>query len=281
MQVQIMDGNACSKDVRNELYEIVKNLPSRPRLEVVMVGDDRRSLSYVGKKKQAAEEVGIVCNITNCDVDISEKDLVELVRSHSNDRDVNGLIVQLPLPNFDVEVVVAAIDPLKDVDGFHPENQGRLLRGVPRLIPATPFGIIELLRRYNHTTKGKHVVIVGHSKIVGRPLAAALLCDGEMGNATVTVAHIHTRDLQEHCLRADILITAIGQAEFFDHTFVNPGAVVVDVGINFKDGKMVGDVNFNDVREVVSAITPVPGGVGPMTVAMLLYNTVEAYKQQK
>ena len=242
-----------------------------------MVGQDPPSNVYVRNKVNTAREVGIDCNVTLCIDTITTKALISVVNVYNAEKLMDGFIIQLPLPrHIDVEAVTTAINPEKDVDGLHLINQGLLLRGTPRFIPATPLGIIELLRRNNCTTSGKRIVIVGHSTIVGRPLAAALLLKGEMGDATVTIAHALTENLPNVCREAEILIVAIGKPRFITADFVRPGAVVVDVGITNVDGKLVGDVDFISVGEVASAITPVPGGVGPMTVTMLLRNTIDA-----
>lgn len=276
MNAQILDGSQCSKIILAELAGRVKKLPKIPQLRVIMVGDDPRSLVYVQNKVKAATVVGIDCQVISCSADVDTEGLLKVIRDQNHNPNVDAFIIQLPLPkNIDLQAVSTSIDPQKDVDCFHPTNQGLLLLGTPQFIPATPAGVIELLKRNNITTQGKRVVIVGHSTIVGRPLAAALLCKGEMGDATVTVAHKATKNLQQVCREAEILIVAIGKPNFFTTEYVSPGTIVVDVGINKVDGKIVGDVDFEHVKSIASAITPVPGGVGPMTVAMLLSNTVQ------
>ncbi len=276
MNAQILDGAQCSKIILGEIFERVKRLQKTPQLRVIMVGDDPRSVVYVQNKVKAATAAGINCQVISCPADVDTEGLLKVIRDQNNNSSVDAFIVQLPLPkDIDLGTVSIAIDPRKDVDCFHPVNQGLLLLGTPRFIPATPAGVIELLKRNNITTQGKRVVIVGHSTIVGRPLAAALLCKGEMGDATVTVAHKETKNLQQVCREAEILIVAIGKPGFFTTEYVSPGTIVVDVGISKVDGKIVGDVDFENVKSIASSITPVPGGVGPMTVAMLLSNTVQ------
>lgn len=280
MIAKILDGVQCSKIILAELAERVKKLSKTPQLRVILVGDDPRSLVYVQNKVKAAASVGINCKVVSCPAEINNGELLRVIKEQSKNPDIDALIVQLPLPrDIDLGLMSIATDPFKDVDCFHPKNQGLLLLGTPQFIPATPAGVIELLKRNNITTQGKRVVIVGHSTIVGRPLAAALLCKGEMGDATVTVAHKATKDLQRVCREAEILIVAIGKPNFFTREYVSPGTIVVDVGINKVDGKIVGDVDFDQVKEIAGAITPVPGGVGPMTVAMLLSNTVMLCEQ--
>lgn len=280
MIAKILDGVACSKNVRQEIAEMVtkiKHQQSPPALGIILVGEDLRSKVYVQNKARAAQQVGIECTITPCSPNMDTDGMLHVIETHNIHPAYDGFIIQLPLPShIDIERIVDAIDPNKDVDCFHPFNQGLLLRGTPRFMPATPRGILELLKRNDCPVAGKHVVILGRSTIVGRPLAAALLLKGACGDATVTVAHSQTRHLEDVCKEADILVVAIGNPRFVNKRFVKEGAVVVDVGINKIGDKLCGDVDFDSVKKVASAITPVPGGIGPMTVAMLLCNTIEA-----
>lgn len=275
----MLDGKACAQTIRAEIAKQVLQLGFKPGLAVVLVGDHHASQTYVAAKARLATEAGFHSVVVTQPEDVTEAALLEIIRGLNADPNIHGCFVQLPLPqHINLAAVFAAVDPRKDVDGFHPVNQGLLLLGAPKFIPATPRGIIELLRRNGITAKGKRVVIVGRSTIVGKPLAAAFLMKGDMGDATVTVAHSQTSDLQSVCREADILIAALGQPSFITADFVKPGAVVVDVGITRdKDTVAIqGDVDFASVSSVASAITPVPGGVGPMTIAMLLQNTLEA-----
>ncbi len=281
MSAKILDGVACAKVIRAEIAERVKRIPVKPGLAVILVGDDPASAVYVRNKEKAAEAAGFKSMIDHLPVGISESELMQVVYQYNGDHSVHGFIVQLPLPRkIDVERVVCEIDPVKDVDGLNPLNQGLLLRGVPRVVPATPRGVLELLKRNAITTAGKRVVIVGRSPIVGRSLSVLLLMKGEMGDATVTVAHSLTPDLPDVCREADILVAAIGQPKLITADFVKEGAVVVDVGINKTPHGLCGDVDLEAVKEVASAITPVPGGVGPMTIAMLLQNTLDTFLRQ-
>ncbi len=275
----ILDGKACAQIIRAEIARTVRTLGFKPGLAVVLVGNHRPSQTYVAAKAKFATEVGFHSVVVTQSEDITQDALLEIVRRLNTDPNIHGCFVQMPLPpHINLAAVFAAVDPHKDVDGFHPVNQGLLLLGTPKFVPATPRGIIELLRRNGITAKGKRVVIVGRSTIVCKPLAAAFLMKGDMGDATVTVAHSQTPDLKAVCREADILVAALGQPGFITAEFVKPGAVVVDVGINRNDrtGAILGDVDFASVAPVASAITPVPGGVGPMTIAMLLQNTLDA-----
>lgn len=281
----ILDGKECSQKILSEISEKVKTMPKAPRLGILLVGDDESSMIYVRNKEKAAISVGFSCVIERVSSDISENALLDIIVRFNADPSIDGYILQLPLPaHLNMEKVIAAIDPKKDVDGLHPFHQGSLLRGAPTRLPATPRGILELLSRSHISVEGKRVVVVGRSTIVGRPLAAAFLLKGERGNATVTVAHSHTKNLKEICREADILVVAIGKGHLITAEYVKSGAVVIDVGINriigLEGPKVCGDVDFESVKEVASAISPVPGGVGPMTVAMLLLNTLEAAEQR-
>ncbi|MHB8605168.1 MAG: bifunctional 5,10-methylenetetrahydrofolate dehydrogenase/5,10-methenyltetrahydrofolate cyclohydrolase [Thermoplasmatota archaeon] len=276
MTARIIDGKAHAAAWRAEIARDVAALGVKPGLAVVLVGDDPASAVYVRGKEKAATEAGFANFSARLPASATEAQaLAEVARLNADPR-VHGIIVQLPLPKQVREsAALEAVLPTKDVDGFHPTNQGLLAQGRPVFAPATPTGIMELLKREKVATEGARVVIVGRSNIVGRPLAALFLAKGT--DATVTVAHSKTRDLASVAREADILVAAIGRPRFVTREFVKRGAVVIDVGINrMPDGKLVGDVDFDAVREVASAITPVPGGVGPMTIAALLANTLAA-----
>lgn len=276
----VLSGRKYARVVRSSLKERVSLLQGYPPgLAVIMVGDDPASKVYVGAKEKACKKVGINSSVINMPADSSEADVLRFVDELNSDDKVHGILVQLPLPDhISVDRIASAVLPEKDVDGFHPVNVGRLWRGEDGLFPCTPSGIIGLLRHYDIPMSGKNALIVGRSNIVGKPMAALLLRE----NCTVTVAHSRTVDLIEQCVRADILVVAAGRAEMIKKDWVKPGAVVVDVGMNRNSsGKLVGDVDYHDVREVCSAITPVPGGVGPLTIAYLLENTFKARSRQK
>ena len=274
----IIDGKAISAQIRREIAEQVEILKAErgivPGLAVVIVGEDPASRVYVRNKHRACEEVGFASFGYELPDTTSEEELLELISRLNADPAVHGILVQLPLPrHLDEEKILLAIDPAKDVDAFHPYNVGKIMIGNYDFLPCTPAGVMELLRRSNIEIAGKECVIVGRSNIVGKPQAMLLL----QANGTVTVCHSRTKDLREVCRRADILIAAIGKPEFFDASYIKEGAVVIDVGINRRaDGTLCGDVNFADVAPHASAITPVPGGVGPMTIAMLMQNTLTA-----
>lgn len=277
MPAQVIDGKAIAAAIRADVAAQAAKLPVKPGLAVILVGNDPASETYVRMKEKAALECGFKSVLERYPADLPEATLLARIDELNRDPTLHGFFVQLPVPkHIDAEKIVRAIDPRKDVDGFHPLNQGLLLLGQPRFVPATPKGVVELLMRSGHSPAGKRVVILGRSNVVGKPLAAALLLKGEAGDATVTVAHSRTPDVQRVCREADILVAAIGVARFVKKDFVKPGAVVIDVGTSRADGKLVGDVDYGPVSEVAGAITPVPGGVGPMTIAMLLQNTLEA-----
>lgn len=287
---QLIDGNAISAAVREDVRDAVAlwtaagNRP--PYLAVVLVGEDPASASYVRGKTKDAAEVGIASDTLHYDVDITEAELLAVVERLNADDSVDGMIVQLPLPeHIDEQKVIRAINPDKDVDGFHPESAGRLMIGLEGFVPATPAGILELLQRCGIETRGRHAVVVGRSNIVGKPMANLLLQRGV--DATVTVCHSRTPDLAAVTRQADILIAAVGHAQMITADMVKPGAAVIDVGINRVDDasrprgyRLVGDVDFDGVRDVAGWITPVPGGVGPMTRAMLLKNTFIAAQRR-
>ena len=277
MAATVIDGKAVAASVRERVRggveELTGQLGRPPGLATVLVGDDPASAIYVRRKHEACEEAGIRSFDHKPDVGIAQEDLLALVRDLNEDGEVDGILVQLPLPeHLDTDSVVAALDPAKDVDGLTPTSAGLLARGEPGLVPATPQGVMELIRSAGVDPEGKEAVIVGRSNLVGRPLFSLLLG----GNATVTVCHSRTRDLGEVCRRAEILVAAAGQPRLVTGDMVRPGATVIDVGTNRTDEGLVGDVDFEEAKGVAGAITPVPGGVGPMTIAMLLVNTVRA-----
>jgi len=288
MSAELISGKQMAVSIREEIKERVTGLKEdglTPGLAVVLLGEDPASQVYVRSKNKAATEAGIYSRQITMSEDTSEDELLGVVSGLNADPEIHGILVQLPLPDqIDETNVLSAIDPAKDVDGFHPVNVGRLASGDPdALAPCTPAGVVAMLLRSGNDPAGKHVVVVGRSSIVGRPMAALLLRKGPGGNATVTVAHSRTPDLGAVTREADILIVAIGQPDLIRGDMVKPGAVVIDVGVNRVDDdtrergyRLTGDVAFDEVKEVASAISPVPGGVGPMTIAMLLSNTLEA-----
>jgi methylenetetrahydrofolate dehydrogenase (NADP+) / methenyltetrahydrofolate cyclohydrolase len=276
MTARIIDGKAIAAIVRGEVAEEAKELGDEgvtPGLATVLVGDDPASHVYVRAKRKACAEVGVRSWDHDLPASTPQDELLALIEELNADEQVHGILVQLPLPeHVDEEVVLDAVSPRKDSDGFHPYNLGRLVTGEPVVAPATPSGIQQLLIRSNVETAGADVVIVGRSNIVGKPLANLLVQKAAGANATVTVCHTATKDLTEHTRRADILVAAVGRAHAITAPMIKPGAVVIDVGINRTDAGLVGDVDFEAAKEVAAAITPVPGGVGPMTIAMLLKN---------
>jgi methylenetetrahydrofolate dehydrogenase (NADP+)/methenyltetrahydrofolate cyclohydrolase len=286
--MKIIDGKAVSEEFKNVLKQEVTEYREKyhrvPHLAAVLVGDNPASQAYVGNKVKSCEQVGFKSTLIQLPGDIQEATLLEHIERLNQDSDVDGFIVQLPLPKHIDEVKVnLAIDFRKDVDGFHPVNFGRMAQGLPCFLPATPFGILLLLQRYNIETSGKHVVVIGRSNIVGTPMSILLSRKSDPGNATVTLVHSKTKNLSSFVSQADIIIAAIGIPKFVTVDMVKQGAVIIDVGINRvenpnAEGKflLVGDVDFNDVKDKCSHITPVPGGVGPMTVVGLLMNTFKA-----
>lgn len=290
--MQLLDGTACSQQIRQEIAKQVDELKAAgkrvPHLAAVLVGDDGASQNYVAMKVRDCEEIGFNSTLIKMDADISEQTLLGKIDELNRDADIDGFIVQLPLPShIDENKVILAIDPTKDVDGFCPENVGNMCLGLPTFISATPNGIMELLRRYEIDTSGKHCVVLGRSNIVGTPMAILMSRNSTPGNATVTIAHSRTKDLEALCRTADILIVAIGKTEFVTADMVKDGAVVIDVGQTRvpddtrKSGfRNVGDVDFDNVKEKCSYITYVTGGVGPMTRASLLQNTLKAYQRR-
>ena len=274
----IIDGKKTSADIKaeiaNETAEFIKNTGVTPGLAVVIVGNDPASEVYVRNKCKACEAVGFHSEKYELSGDSTEEELIALIDKLNDDKNIHGILVQLPLPKaMDVEKVLLRIKPEKDVDAFHPYNTGKIMQGKYDFLPCTPAGVMELLARYNVEIKGKDCVVVGRSDIVGKPMAMLLLHK----DGTVTICHSKTKDLSEVCRRADIIIAAVGRANFVTADMVKEGAVVIDVGINrLPDGKLCGDVAFDEVEKKASAITPVPGGVGPMTIAMLMRNTLTA-----
>lgn len=300
MTAQILDGKRVAGEIRGDIAtavaEFVATGAPPPCLTAVLVGEDPASQVYVRNKARACEKAGIDGRTHRLPADAGQHELISLVRELNSDASVNGILVQLPLPNgvplpngggakYDEREILDAIDPLKDVDAFSPVNVGLLMQGRPRFLPCTPHGIVQLLSRSNLSVAGKNVCVVGRSDIVGKPMAIMLAqktgsCGPEIANATVTLAHSRTADLAAVCRNADCLIAAVGRPQMITADMVKPGAVVIDVGINRVGDKLVGDVAFDEVKEVASAITPVPGGVGPLTIAMLLHNTLIAAKLQ-
>lgn len=280
----IISGKEIASKIRQELAEEIESLKIKikraPCLAVIWVGEHPASASYIRAKEKACKEIGIEFELYHLSEDTSQEELCELINQLNHKETVDAFLVQLPLPpSISERAIIETINPEKDADGFHPYNLGRLLIGEPSFIPCTPAGIWELLCRAGIETRGKEVVILGRSNIVGKPLAA-LLMQKNTGNATVTVCHTATKDLLFHTLRADILIVAIGKPRFIKQNMVKKGTIVIDVGIHRTEKGLCGDVDFEDVSSKVAAITPVPGGVGPMTVAMLLKNTLLAYKKR-
>jgi methylenetetrahydrofolate dehydrogenase (NADP+) / methenyltetrahydrofolate cyclohydrolase len=283
----LLDGKQLAATMQTEIArqaaELVQAHGARPGLAAVLVGENPASKIYVRNKRKACEKVGIDSWQHELPQTTTQAELLELVEQLNRDTRVHGILVQLPLPpQIEEAAIIQAVSPLKDIDGFGPVSLGLLAAGHPRFLPCTPFGVQQLLVRNQIKIDGKHIVIVGRSNIVGKPLALILLQKGAGANATVTVCHSRTRDIGALTRQADVLVVAIGQAEFLKADMVNPGAVVVDVGINRLDsGKIVGDVDFAGVSPLASAITPVPGGVGPMTITMLLHNTLQAARWQR
>ncbi|MBT7135049.1 MAG: bifunctional methylenetetrahydrofolate dehydrogenase/methenyltetrahydrofolate cyclohydrolase FolD [Polaribacter sp.] len=284
----LLDGKKTAADIKEEIALEVVNFKKQgkktPHLAAIIVGDNGASITYVNAKVKACERVGFESTLIRLAEDISEKELLNEIERLNVDKNIDGFIVQLPLPNhIDEQKVLMAVDPEKDVDGFHPTNVGKMALNLPTFISATPFGILELLERYNVRTSGKHVVVLGRSHIVGSPMSILLSQKRTVGNATVTMCHSRTKNLKEITLQADIIIAAIGIPEFLKADMVKDGVTVIDVGITrLKDAskkngfKLVGDVAFEEVSKKSEFITPVPGGVGPMTIAMLLKNTLLA-----
>jgi len=288
--VKILSGKELAEKMRQEMKSEIDELKTHhnlvPGLAVVLIGDNPASLSYVKGKEKACAQVGILSREYKFDADYKEEQLLKLIRELNNDPSIHGILVQLPLPDhINEEKILYAIDPTKDVDGFHPVNIGKMMIGTPSFLPCTPHGIQQLLLRNNIEISGKHVVIVGRSNIVGKPLAMILVQKNPGANATVTMCHTRTKNMAELTKLADILVVAAGRPHTVNADMVKQGAVVIDVGVNRVEDKtkkrgyrLIGDVEFDEVSEKASAISPVPGGVGPMTITMLLHNTIQSAK---
>lgn len=286
--MQLLDGNLVSKATKEELKLQVAQRSTEgkktPHLAAILVGNNGASETYIGSKVKTCEEIGFKSTLLRLEESISEFKLLSIIEELNNDLDVDGILVQLPLPaHISDEKVINAIDPEKDVDGFHPVSIGKMVQGLPTYIPATPHGIMLMLEHYKIETKGKHAVVIGRSNIVGRPMSILLSANTQPGNCTVTICHSHTKNLKELCLKADILVAALGRPEFVTAEMVKEGAIVIDVGItrvedaSKKKGYAIkGDVKFDEVSPKCQYITPVPGGVGPMTIAALMKNTLRA-----
>ncbi|TWT08168.1 bifunctional methylenetetrahydrofolate dehydrogenase/methenyltetrahydrofolate cyclohydrolase FolD [Planococcus sp. CPCC 101016] len=277
MTAKLIDGKAVSQKIKVQVKERVEKLAQQgivPGLAVVLVGENSASLTYVKNKKKTCEALGMRSDLHQFPDTLTEQELLGKIDELNNDPAIHGILVQLPLPGqIDEFKVISAISPEKDVDGFHPISVGNMMIGKDAFLPCTPHGIMELLSHYGIDPAGKHAVVVGRSNIVGKPIGQLLL----QKDATVTYCHSKTKDLSSFTAQADILIAAIGRAKFIDHTFIKPGAVIIDVGMNRdENGKLCGDVDFQDVQETAGFVTPVPGGVGPMTIAMLMGNTLES-----
>lgn len=278
----VINGRELADQMQAEIQKDVEKMTQQgiqPGLVVLLVGENPASQTYVRNKERAAAKIGILSKVEKLPETISEEELLAEIDKYNQDSRFHGILVQLPLPkHIDEEKILLAIDPKKDVDGFHPMDLGRLFVGKPEMIPCTPYGIMKMFEAYDIDLTGKRAVVIGRSNIVGKPMAQLLL----MKNATVTIAHSKTEHLAEVAKEADILVVAIGRGHFVTKEFVKPGAVVIDVGMNRnQEGKLIGDVAFDEVSEIASYITPVPKGVGPMTITMLMYQTVEAAKKQK
>lgn len=288
----LLDGKKISNDIKNEITAEVEKMKANgekvPHLAAIIVGNDGASLTYVGSKVKACERVGFESTLIKMPETTSELELLKKIKELNEDENIDGFIVQLPLPpQIDTQKVILMVDPSKDVDGFHPENFGKMALDMSTFIPATPFGILELLRRYEVDTKGKHTVVIGRSHIVGRPMSILMSRKGWPGNSTVTLTHSNTKNIAQITTQADIIISALGVPNFLKAEMVRDDAVIIDVGITRvedssspKGYKLVGDVDFENVSKKASYITPVPGGVGPMTIAMLLKNTLLAREKR-
>jgi len=291
-KMQLLDGKKTSEDIKNEIAAEVQSIKAAggkvPHLAAVIVGTNGASLTYVGSKVKSCQQIGFDSTLVSLPEEITEDELLAKIKELNEDNDLDGYIVQLPLPkHIDEQKILLAIDPDKDVDGFHPTNFGRMALEMESFIPATPFGIMQLLERYKVETAGKHTVVIGRSHIVGRPMSILMSRKGNPGDSTVTLTHSRTKNLAEFTKNADIIITALGVPEFLKGDMVKDGVVIIDVGItrvddasNAKGYVIKGDVDFDEVSKKASFITPVPGGVGPMTIAMLLKNTLLARKMR-
>lgn len=278
MTAQLINGKQTAADIEEKLKQTIADFPSAPQLAIILVGNDEPSLIYVRNKQKAAAKIGLLSQLYHLDENISETELLKIIQQLNEDNTVNGIIVQLPLPkHLNTNRIINAISPLKDVDGFHPYNTGLLQNNEkPYFIAATPLGIMKLIKTIVPELTGKNVVLIGASLIVGRPLATLLLNQ----NCTVTITHAQTQNIKELTSKADILVAACGVAKLVKADWIKENSILIDVGINRDNGKLCGDIDFDDVKNKVLAITPVPGGVGPMTIAMLLSNTVDAYLLQ-
>ena len=275
----IIDGKKESanlrEEIKNEILEIKKKINKNPSLAVILIGDFAPSQIYVRNKEKNSTEVGITSNVIKYPKEVSEKEVLDKINELNNDKNISGILVQLPLPEqISKEKIINAIDPKKDVDGFNPINVGNLASGYKSIVPCTPLGSLLLIKKVEKNLSGKHAVIIGRSNLNGKPMAQLLLKE----NCTVTVVHSKTNNLQEECLKADILVAAVGVPNLVKKDWVKSSAIVIDVGINKVGDKIVGDVNFEEIKDNIKAITPVPGGVGPMTIACLLKNTLECFK---
>ena len=275
----IIDGKKeaanLREEIKNEILEIKKKINKNPSLTVILIGDFAPSQIYVKNKEKNSTEVGITSNVIKYPKEVSEKEVLDKINELNNDKNISGILVQLPLPEqISKEKIINAIDPKKDVDGFNPINVGNLASGYKSIVPCTPLGCLLLIKKFEKNLSGKHAVIIGRSNLNGKPMAQLLLKE----NCTVTVVHSKTNNLQEECLKADILVAAVGVPNLVKKDWVKRSAIVIDVGINKVGDKIVGDVNFEEIKDNIKAITPVPGGVGPMTIACLLKNTLECFK---
>ncbi len=278
----LIDGKALSNKIQQEIEEEVNKLKQEgiiPGLAVILVGNDPASHTYVNMKEKACERVGFYSIVHKMPETISQEEIIETIKMMNNNSRIDGILVQLPLPkHIDTNKILEVIDPAKDVDGFHPYNMGRVVEGLDSFAPCTPIGVMEMFKEYNINLQGKDICVVGASNIVGKPMAALLV----NANATVTITHIYTKDLASHTKKADIIIVGAGKPNLITADMVKEGAIVIDIGINrLSDGRLVGDVDFENVSKKCSFITPVPGGVGPMTIAMLLKNTLTAAKKRR
>ena len=278
----IIDGKKeaanLREEIKNEILEIKKKINKNPNLTVILIGDFTPSQIYVRNKEKNSTEVGITSNVIKYPKEVKEKEVLDKINELNNDKNISGILVQLPLPEqISKEKIINAIDPKKDVDGFNPINVGNLASGYKSIIPCTPLGCLLLIKKVEKNLSGKHAVIIGRSNLNGKPMAQLLLKE----NCTVTVAHSKTNNLQEECLKADILVAAVGVPNLVKRDWVKSSAIIIDVGINKVGDKIVGDVNFEEIKDNIKAITPVPGGVGPMTIACLLKNTLECFKAQQ
>ena len=278
----IIDGKKeaanLREEIKNEILEIKKKINKNPNLTVILIGDFTPSQIYVRNKEKNSTEVGITSNVIKYPKEVKEKEVLDKINELNNDKNISGILVQLPLPEqISKEKIINAINPKKDVDGFNPINVGNLASGYKSIVPCTPLGCLLLIKKVEKNLSGKHAVIIGRSNLNGKPMAQLLLKE----NCTVTVVHSKTNNLQEECLKADILVAAVGVPNLVKKDWVKSSAIVIDVGINKVGDKIVGDVNFEEIKDNIKAITPVPGGVGPMTIACLLKNTLECFKAQQ